>query len=98
MIDLTNLIFKQINFDDEIQTIKMAKKGNIIPTNVQNLQRFWHSINPISTRGGGQIMPLPQITQTQTGKMAPAKKGNIIPTNVQNLQKLHNDRFNEFNI
>ena len=38
MIDLTNLIFKQINFDDEIQTIKLTKKGNIIPTNVQNLQ------------------------------------------------------------
>ena len=39
MRDLKNLILKQINLDDEIQTIKMAKKGNIIPTNVQNKEQ-----------------------------------------------------------
>ena len=102
--DLTNLLFKKIKFEDEIQTIKMAKKGNIIPTNVHNLQRFWHSINPISIR----LCPSPRLLRPRRAKWCRPKRGNIIPTEPVKLEYwrwkqrahyiIHDDRFNEFSV
>ena len=55
----------------EFHKISEADKGQTV------------NLNEAASRGCDTL----EVSQTQTGKMAPAKKWNIIPTNVQNLQR-----------